>query len=162
MNEVSKRPFHGCTTASHHLKFCSLLWPWLRFVPLPKRLTLRSKFVLSCAVDARWNHAAYAMTKSTDYVTGNSGNVISAKLGGRNKQTDLRKRTLPINDGSWRQISVHEAWLEGAIGYLSLFNDRFQPRSAKDEKPLYRTTALRMLIMTRVHGTPKIESNLSD
>lgn len=120
------------------------------------------RFVLSCSVDARWNHALHTMTASKDNGIGNSGNPISAKLSGRNKQTDLRNKTLPINDGSWRHISADKDWLEGAIGYPTLFNDRFQPHAASDQGTKVKTTALGMLIMTRVHDSMKAEADLED
>lgn len=120
------------------------------------------RFVLSCSVDARWNHALHVMTKSKDYGIGNSGNTISVKLRGRNKQNDLQNRTLPIDDGSWRHISMDRDWLEGAIGYPTLYNSRFQPYAASDHKNFSSTTALGMLIMTRQSRTTKTETKLED
>ncbi|KAL9620479.1 MAG: hypothetical protein Q9160_004948, partial [Pyrenula sp. 1 TL-2023] len=120
------------------------------------------RFLLSCSVDARWNHALHVMTKSSDYGIGNSGNPISVKLRGRNKQDDLRNRTLPINDGNWRHISMDKYWLEGAIGYQTLYNGGYQPHAASDQKPFTRTTALGMLIMTRQGDTVKSKADLGD
>ncbi|KAL9108327.1 MAG: hypothetical protein Q9227_006926 [Pyrenula ochraceoflavens] len=102
------------------------------------------------------------MTKSEDYGIGNSGNPISAQLGGTNKQNNLQKRTLPINDGSWRRISMENDWLEGAIGYPTLYNYRFQPHSALDQRRYFNTTALGMLIMSRQYDTVKTEAERSD
>ncbi|KAL8686910.1 MAG: hypothetical protein Q9224_005305 [Gallowayella concinna] len=118
----------------------------------------RGRFAVVCSVDARWNRALHTMAKSDDYGIGSIGNTIAARLRGRRTGADLKKSTLPINNGHWRHIAAEPAWLEAALGYATSFNFGYPPFSIHANGPTYQTTALGAILMARIGPWAKRET----
>ncbi|KAL8831134.1 MAG: hypothetical protein Q9191_001028 [Dirinaria sp. TL-2023a] len=120
-------------------------------------LTKQSRRIaMTCSIDARWNHAQHSMIKSNDDGIGNVGNSVFVVLRGRSAQADLKNMSLPVDDGSWRHVSADETWLNGALGYQTQFNTRFQPYFKGVDRRGYTTTALATFILARsMYTEPK-------
>jgi hypothetical protein len=103
-----------------------------------------------CSVDARWNRAVQSSTQSPYYSLGNPGSPVTATISSRHSKKYIVDGVLPVNTSDWTHIAADNQWLEGALGYKTLFHSVGDPGSAKlkaarEETP---TTALGAFLMT--------------
>ena len=82
-----------------------------------------------CSVDARWNKGVHSMEQSPYYGLGNQGSPMKAAISSRNSNRHIVDGVLPRNTTDWTPIEADTEWLEGALGYETVFSQYPNPVS---------------------------------